>query len=286
MKIKFLIICLVLTIFNISLTIEEIPRIDFHSSMLHIQEYKVDHASTNPTWIAVKNLYDQHIINNQTYSEEPRIPKIIHQVWIGSPLPSKYISIIETWKKNHPDWQYILWTDKEINALGLINNKKYHAAKNLGEKSDIAKYEIIYRFGGLYVDTDFECLKPFDVLHHCCDFYSSMAQNLEPVIYAALFAAKKGSPILKKCIDYIKNAPVGLTDSTAIINNTGPGLISRCVFESLPTIEDRTVIFPVTFFYPWPGRYRFQKDRPSIEKWFRPESFGVHHWHCSWQRMR
>ena len=34
--------------------------------------------------------------------------------------------------------------------------------KILGEKSDIFRYEILYRFGGVYVDTDFECIKPFE----------------------------------------------------------------------------------------------------------------------------
>ena len=41
-------------------------------------------------------------------------------------------------------------------------------------KSDIARYEIIYRYGGVYIDTDFECLRPLDFLHYIYDFYTGI----------------------------------------------------------------------------------------------------------------
>lgn len=33
------------------------------------------------------------------------------------------------------------------------------------EQSDIFRLDILLHFGGLYVDTDFECVAPFDLLH-------------------------------------------------------------------------------------------------------------------------
>jgi mannosyltransferase OCH1-like enzyme len=32
------------------------------------------------------------------------------------------------------------------------------------KKTDILRFEILYQFGGLHKDTDFECLKPIDDL--------------------------------------------------------------------------------------------------------------------------
>jgi mannosyltransferase OCH1-like enzyme len=40
----------------------------------------------------------------------------------------------------------------------------FDRASNFGEKSDIWRYEILFRLGGVYVDTDFECVRPFDSL--------------------------------------------------------------------------------------------------------------------------
>ena len=40
------------------------------------------------------------------------IPKIIHQIWIGTkPAPTK---LMETWKDKNPDFTYIRWNEKEI----------------------------------------------------------------------------------------------------------------------------------------------------------------------------
>jgi mannosyltransferase OCH1-like enzyme len=40
-----------------------------------------------------------------------RIPKILHQTWKNTQIPSKFIKWIKTWLVNHPDWEYWLWTD-------------------------------------------------------------------------------------------------------------------------------------------------------------------------------
>lgn len=43
-----------------------------------------------------------------------QIPKIIHQVWEGKkePLPDFLRKLGDTWRSNHPDWEYVYW-DKE-----------------------------------------------------------------------------------------------------------------------------------------------------------------------------
>jgi hypothetical protein len=52
-----------------------------------------------------------------------------------------------------------------------ISNSK---RQNVGAKSDILRREVIYRFGGLYLDTDFECLSSFEPLHDRLDFFASL----------------------------------------------------------------------------------------------------------------
>lgn len=258
---------------------------DFNTSMKSpAQTYQETFFYQDPFWNQLAALYDQNIISNLEFSEEPRIPKIIHQIWVGSPLPEKYKALQETWKKNHPDWQYILWTDKELNALDFINKDKYNAATNMGEKSDIARYELLYRYGGIYIDTDFECLLPFDILHHTCDFYAGLDSSKEVNIFNGLIAGKAGHPILKKCVESLRLITQNSTSIYEIIEKTGPRFFTRCIKESLSSITGRSVIFPSTYFYPWPGGARAQNSRTEIEQWFKPESFAVHHWHCSWQK--
>jgi mannosyltransferase OCH1-like enzyme len=269
-------------------------KVDFLESTLHVAQQlsQTQKVVVTPEqvqgWQLFKPLYDMHILNKQTYDDHVRIPKIIHHIWLGSPLPAKYARYIETWKKHHPDWTFILWDEAKIARLGLINLRPYCAAKNYGEQSDIVRYEILYRFGGLYVDTDFECLQSFDALHHLCDFYAGSYPHPgggDLWIINAIIASRPEHPILKRCIAGIQK-PVNRTDtsSAAIMDRTGPSYFMRAITSSITAGDDigNTVIFPVTFFYPLPTICRSYKHRSEIIGWIRPESLAVHHWAASW----
>jgi len=176
----------------------QLTTVDFDQSQEyagHYNRYQLD-----PLMKTVRDLYNTHLIKSPEYSVEPRIPKIIHQIWLGNPFPEKWLWLRETWLKNHPDWQYILWTEKEIEEFGLTNQKLYDQATNYGEKSDIARYEILYRYGGLYVDTDFECIKSFDPLHHYCDFYAGTEYISRFITFNGLIGCRKHHPIMKNAL--------------------------------------------------------------------------------------
>ena len=94
------------------------------------------------------------------------IPKVIHQIHLGGKeFSDKQLKWQKSWKDYNPDWEYILWDyqkilkNLDINHLNILNQ-----CKNFSEKSDILRFEILYNYGGLYIDTDFECLKNIDPL--------------------------------------------------------------------------------------------------------------------------
>jgi mannosyltransferase OCH1-like enzyme len=252
---------------------------NFHDCMTYNLKYSMEKAIEKEDWRFVHSLYST-LVSQTTYAKTPYIPKIIHQIWLGSPFPEKYKKWQESWIKYNPDWQYKLWTEKEINELGLQNRALYDAAKNYGKKSDIARYEILYRFGGVYVDTDFECLKSFDILHHSCDFYAGLAYSAGVILYNGLIGSRAGHPILNHCIQNLKESAENT--SQAILQGTGPHHLSRAFRQQVKTCGGFPVAFPVSYFYPWPeySRLDIVNDRYS---WTRPESFAVHHWEVSWR---
>ena len=92
------------------------------------------------------------------------IPKIIHQMWIGSKKPPE--QEMDSWKNFHPDWKYMFWDEQSlINYFpeGLFNQKQYEQMSELPGKCDIARYEILHKFGGFFIDADSICLRPLDV---------------------------------------------------------------------------------------------------------------------------
>jgi hypothetical protein len=84
------------------------------------------------------------------------IPRIIHQIWINPelwPVP-EFTNSWRDYASKH-GWEYHLWTDKEIIELGLKWRACYEATNSPHNRSDIARIEILSRFGGFYFDCDF-----------------------------------------------------------------------------------------------------------------------------------
>ncbi len=114
-----------------------------------------------------RELYNKNCSLMSNPHKDPIIPKIIHQIWVGpNKPPAIFEKSQESIRRLHPDWEYKLWTDEDVASFGLHNQDLYDQCDNYGEKADIFRYEILHRYGGMYLDVDFICLKPLDVLHY------------------------------------------------------------------------------------------------------------------------
>lgn len=90
------------------------------------------------------------------------VPKIIHQVWLGdTPAPVK---IMRSWSVINPMYKYMLWTDARVKNFPLQNRDLYDWLKSPIMRCDLLRYELLYAYGGVYIDADFLCLKPIDHL--------------------------------------------------------------------------------------------------------------------------
>ena len=258
----------------------------FDQSMSNNKKYDYTFASKDKDWVILRSLFNEHILHNPKYSEKPRIPKIIHQIWLGNngELPKKYIIFQQTWLNKHPNWQYKLWTEKEINEFGLQNYKQYQQTNNYGVKADIARYEILYRIGGLYVDTDFECLKSFDILHHICDFYTGSAYGTNVSFLNGLIGSAPEHPVLLECINNIKSATKQQENYWDITSRTGPEYLTKCFLKVISSHQGPSVVLPVTYFYPWPSYCKNLSSPEQINKYIKPESFAIHHWFMAWNK--
>lgn len=229
-----------------------------------------------------ESLYKTNSPLTVKYNHEQKIPKIIHQIWIGpKELPRQFRMLAQSWIKHHPDWQYILWDNESVKKLKLYNQDLFDSVNNWGEKSDILRYEILYRFGGLYADVDFECLKPFDALHHCYDFYCGLTPLDCGVLCAvnALIGTIPAHPILKHCIETLKNDP--LKDYF----KTGPVHFTKSIYSQAYVNNTLVnVALPTTYFYPLTLRQKkYDKNKVNQILSQKPEAFAIHYWAGSWQ---
>lgn len=291
-SLKIMLFILLIDVFSTiksNLTTPEGFGVDFFTSMaINGKHFNKQDALKNPKARLIKSLYDNYIINNLIVAETPRIPKIIHQVWLGKPMPELY----REWQKKlidlHPGWTYMLWDEKALEKFGLINKKLFDKATQYAFKADIARYEVVYRLGGFYLDTDIEPIQPLDILLYCCDFLGACDPD-SMRIQNCIFAAKPGNPILKKCIDRLSQINVNnMHDITTQWKTTGPDLLTNNFYATVNTpdrLNERWVIFPSTYFFPLSKYDRFNEahsGHPLVQSKIQPETFAIHYWHTSW----
>jgi len=244
-------------------------------------DYPVD---DNPLWRLFERNYNKFYLEIEPL--EPfmdLIPKKIHQVWVGSPMPAKYDRLRRTWADTHPDWEYRLWTDDDVDSFNMTNRKLFDTIENKGAKADILRYEIINRYGGIYADTDFLCVKPFDDFLSL-DFFGGSGWTNNPCTFNGLFGATSGHPILKQVINALSEKVIKPHNRLDEIHGlTGPDFFSDIVTKYMCHSNDRIVIFPKNYFYPFPPELRFKQDLELAKTYIKPTTYAIHLWHTSWQ---
>ena len=84
------------------------------------------------------------------------IPRIIHQTG-PTPLPEWTAIYRDSLMKHHPDWKHEFWSDGDLRSLVRMHYPwllDVYDKAQLIEKTDLGRYCVLHRFGGVYCDTD------------------------------------------------------------------------------------------------------------------------------------
>lgn len=172
------------------------------------------------------------------------IPKNIHQIWIGEKLEPHYL--MDTWKME--GWGYALWDDKKIESLNLFNKdiyNYYYQKGNFAGASNIARIEILLRYGGVYIDADTERVKKFpeELLNN--KMFAAEGNKVPNVKYRVangVMGAVKGSKIMQEYIYRISLS----TEFEPSWDTTG-GTMLTSIMKDMP---EECTILPAYLFYP------------------------------------
>ena len=257
----------------------------FHSKFAKSCKFKWDfikNINEIERWESLSSNFDKAYSN--IYNKNHNIiSKKIHQIWIGpKKFPSKYIKWSKTWKKYNPTLEYKLWTENEISKLNMYNRKLYESTPNIGFRSDLARYEILYKYGGIYIDTDFECIKKIPEGLYNFNFVSSIGFDYEPIILNGLIMSSPQNPIIKELINTIKH-PKNIEDPMNIINTSGPSKLTQIYFRNIKkTSSSKNLILPSNYCYPFPSFLINSSINKKSE--IAREAFAIHHWEMSWMK--
>ena len=221
-----------------------------------------------------RKLYNKNNLQQVTFVNKPLIPNIVHLIWLGpNKPPAIFQNCLASIQEYMPTWTCKIWTDDDVESFNLVNKRYYDKESNYGAKSDIFRYEILYRYGGVYLDVDMVLLKPLDILHHTYKFYTSLLPSYCTGILAnGIIGSAPGHPILKQCIKDIKKH----RDDKWLIERTGPIHFQKSFYTALKKInKDRIIAFPKSFFIPADKYETYMLHT-------KPESFALHYWEGSW----
>jgi mannosyltransferase OCH1-like enzyme len=190
--------------------------------------------------------------------------KSIHFIWIGSPIPNKYVRNVIRCKEVNPQYEVNLWLDHEFpqnladagvvcRDVGDLNPSSKclldQIEKHAGRK-DVLSYEILYKHGGIFSDIDAVFLKSFDE-----NFDRSFVSHTSGCfnVCVGIFGFNKGSKFLKFVLDCFSENFQDLSKDAWLPDLTGPTFFTTCFVQyadvNIRTINQDFLIFNNPYSY-------------------------------------
>jgi hypothetical protein len=174
------------------------------------------------------------------------IPKTFHHIWLGpDPLPDDHRPWIETWKRHHPDWEFVLWTEENL-PEDPVRPEVLERLRAPVERADILRLEILYSHGGVYLDTDLECLRPLDP-EIDGEAFVGVCHKPGRITNTAI-AATPEHPLLGRALKEVRPMEMYWTNASERLKEVaGPLLLERIVVD-YPEVKllEPPVFFPAT----------------------------------------
>ena len=207
------------------------------------------------------------------------IPKIIHYCWFGrNPLPELAQKCIASWKKYLPDYEIKEWNEDNFDVNIIPYTAEAYAAKKYAFVSDYARFWVLYKYGGIYFDTDVEVIRPIDDIIAKGNFMGCETNakkdgsNAEIAAPGLGLGVNPGLGLVKKMLDYydgqhfvheavMRNQITVVHIATKVLQDNG--------LKNVPGIQQvgNVWIYPSEYFCPinvTTGRIHVEKNTRTI----------------------
>ena len=215
------------------------------------------------------------------------IPKIIHYCWFGGgPISPESRRCMESWKKYCPDYKIIEWNEQNFDISTSRYAQQAYEAKKYAFVSDYVRLAVLYEYGGIYLDTDVELVRPLDELLEYKGFIGMERSTPTPhgrtllVNTGSGVGAEPGCGMIGKMLEVYRN--------TAFLQKNGEPDLRACTQRDTPLFTkaglqqkneqqelDGFLVLPTDCFSP----YDYVTERMHRT----PRTFGIHYCCGSWQ---
>lgn len=213
-----------------------------------------------------------------------KYPKNIFQVWYQgceNITKEEFILNMKNWKEMNPEWSYKCADDKFMEDACMKFSeechKVYKQTQIMHVKIDLARYVLIYLYGGMYIDMDAYIMRPLkysNQIKKLLEIYENkkkhviglsklnlnvfeslmLSGNFESVNNAIMFSSPE-NPALKRFIEFIiENAKKKMKSKLGVYyevqNSTGPTIVNRFFAKKSNLYDTEMVIFDSEIFEP------------------------------------
>lgn len=206
------------------------------------------------------------------------IPKIIHACWFGgNPIPEKAQKYIETWKKYNPDYEIKIWNEQSFDITSNAYVYEAYQNRKFAFVTDYVRLKVLYDYGGIYMDTDVEVLKPLDDLLQYPAFSGFEGPNR---ISTGTMGAEKNNKWIKLLLDYYDDKHFVLEDGSLDLT-TNVKTITDITVSNYPIVLNNTMQ-EFADFVMLPFDYLCAKDLIDGVVKKTENTYTVHHFAGSW----
>lgn len=256
--------------------------------------YKQDFGSTSCAFLA-----DRLTALTNPAGQNMRIPRIIHHVCdYPKGVPQQLLDLAATWQKHHPEWEQRFWNRRQmeefVHTVCPDFEPYYRAFPHDVQRWDAIRYLILFHIGGMYVDLDYECFRPFDAILTGKNCYIATEPDLNAKYYGlphilsnALMAATPGDRFMAAAIEELKTQNptdfAGQETYKIVLQTSGPLMLTR-VYEAL-TCKKGITLLPSELFMPLtPKEIALAVQNRSTEfiRYKLNHAFALHYFFNSW----
>jgi len=241
----------------------DIKELDMNREFKSIEEHMIKQPSLKKIAVQETNdifgnnlteyLQNGNKVINDTYittncNKDENIQNVCYTTWHTKNLPPLMENNFNSIQENNPEIIFHLYDEKESREF-IKNNfdndvlDAYDRLSPSSYKSDLWRYCILYKKGGIYLDIKYKTINKFKLIHLCNKehFVYDHANNSDKKsfwntnefgLYTALIVSKPGNKILRQCIHKITENAENFYYGKNALYPTGPGLLGQQFFSS------------------------------------------------------
>lgn len=208
------------------------------------------------------------------------IPQKIHYCWFGGrKKPEKVQMCIQSWRQKCPNFEIIEWNEKNFDITKNQYAYEAYKTKHYAFCSDYVRLWAIYRFGGIYLDTDVELLKDITPLLTNAAFFAAEDNNY--IATGLGFGAIPHHPLIKAIMDDYRDITFINQKSRKPDKTPCPQRNTAIVLNQYPkldlsknSIQDNILFLSKECFCPL--------NHKTGELNITNNTYGIHWFHASW----